>query len=101
MKFKKPLIKSDGYYVTLDDHCLVIKSGMPNSNNPTWLSQEICQWIFTTYNHIDFDKQKAIKDYIDDLVFALYFNIPLGSLGINKAEDIRELCAKSPYYNIN
>ncbi|GAI14950.1 unnamed protein product, partial [marine sediment metagenome] len=31
---------------------------------------------------IDFETQIIIKDYIDDLVFALYFNIRIKNLGI-------------------
>ncbi len=49
---------------------------------------------------IDFEKQQAIKDYIDDLVFALYFNIGLANLGLNKAEEIKAKCSKNPYYEL-
>lgn len=49
---------------------------------------------------IDFDKQKTLKDYIDNLVFALYFNIQLSDLGINKAEEIKNKCAKNQFYQI-
>jgi hypothetical protein len=49
---------------------------------------------------IDFEGQKAIKDYIDDLVFALYFNIPLKDLGVNKTEEIKGRCKKRPYYEL-
>jgi len=33
-------------------------------------------------------KQKQLKNYIDDLVFALYLNVPLKSIGLNKAKEI-------------
>lgn len=49
---------------------------------------------------IDSERQKFLKNYIDDLVFALYFNIPLENLGINKAKVINEICAKNPYYKL-
>jgi len=49
---------------------------------------------------IDFETQIIIKDYIDDLVFALYFNIPLKDLGINKAEEIKGRCQKHPHYKL-
>jgi len=49
---------------------------------------------------INFETQKTLKDYIDDLVFALYFNIPLGSLGTNRNEEIKTRCMKSPYYKL-
>jgi len=46
---------------------------------------------------IDFERQSQLKDYIDDLVFALYFNIPLKEVGLDKAEEIRGDCSKSKY----
>ncbi len=49
---------------------------------------------------IDYNKQQAMKDYIDDLVFALYFNIELEDLGLNKADRIKAECSKNPYYNL-
>lgn len=49
---------------------------------------------------IDFEKQAKLKDYIDDLVFALYFNIPLKEVSLDKAEDIRKACSTSKYYDI-
>jgi len=49
---------------------------------------------------IDFEKQAKLKDYIDDLVFALYFNIPLKEIGLDKAEEIQKECSKSKYYRL-
>lgn len=49
---------------------------------------------------IDFEKQKKIKDYIDDLVFALYFNVPIKKVGIDKAKEIKKECEKSKFYGI-
>ena len=49
---------------------------------------------------IDFERQKALKGYIDDLVFSLYFNIPLKDLGINRTEEIKRICQKYPYYEL-
>jgi hypothetical protein len=49
---------------------------------------------------IDFDKQKEIKDYIDDLVFALYFNVPVKKVGLNKAKEIKGLCNKNKFYKV-
>lgn len=47
---------------------------------------------------IDFEKQKQLKNYIDDLVFCLYFNIPVRNLGVNKAQEIKDLCSRNPHY---
>jgi len=49
---------------------------------------------------IDYEKQQKIKDYIDDLVFALYLNIGLEKLGLNQAEKIKEKCSRNPYYKL-
>lgn len=46
---------------------------------------------------IDMNKQKVLKNYIDDLVFALYFNIRLNNLGIN---NVRNKCVKHPAYKL-
>jgi methylase of polypeptide subunit release factors len=49
---------------------------------------------------IDFVKQREIKDYIDDLVFALYFNIPVKNLGIEYAADIKKSNSKNEFYRL-
>jgi hypothetical protein len=49
---------------------------------------------------IDFEKQESLKDYIDDLVFALYFNIPLTKVGFEHADEIKRECEKSTYYQL-
>jgi len=49
---------------------------------------------------IDLERQTKLKDYIDDLVFALYFNIPLKEVGLDKAEEIQKDCSKSKYYRL-
>lgn len=62
--------------------------------------QKISLQELKTLPAIDFEIQKTLKDYIDDLVFALYFNIPLKDLGINKAEEIKGRCQKHPHYKL-
>ncbi|PIU18879.1 MAG: hypothetical protein COT16_00745, partial [Elusimicrobia bacterium CG08_land_8_20_14_0_20_44_26] len=49
---------------------------------------------------IDFEKQKKIKDYIDDLVFALYFNVSINEISRNKFDKIKNLCSKNKCYPI-
>lgn len=49
---------------------------------------------------IDFEKQAKIKDYIDDLVFVLYFNIPIKKLGLNHVAEIKKLCQQNKFYKI-
>jgi hypothetical protein len=49
-----------------------------------------------------FDKayQTQLKNYIDDLVYALYFKIKLTDFGFEKAEQIKKLCSKNKYYQL-
>jgi hypothetical protein len=49
---------------------------------------------------IDFQKQAELKDYIDDLVFALYFNIPLAKVGLEYADEIKKLCDESKFHRL-
>ncbi|MDR3198254.1 MAG: SAM-dependent methyltransferase [Planctomycetaceae bacterium] len=48
---------------------------------------------------IDFNKQTKIKNYIDDLIFALYFNISLSKLGMSEVLNIKEHCRKNKFYD--
>ena len=50
---------------------------------------------------IDFEKQKEIKNYIDDLVFALYFGVELPNINFENAQVIEQLCNKNEFYNRN
>lgn len=53
-----------------------------------------------TLSVIDFEKQRLLKDYIDDLVFALYFGIRISDVGLKKAKAIKSLCEKNEFYKI-
>ncbi|MCK7505001.1 MAG: hypothetical protein MZV70_13590 [Desulfobacterales bacterium] len=47
---------------------------------------------------IDLQQQKKLKDYIDISIFALYFDVALDDLGLDKADQIRDICGKSPFW---
>ena len=49
---------------------------------------------------IDFERQSQIKDYIDDLVFSLYFKVKLPEIGFTNRENIKAACKKNKYYKI-
>ena len=49
---------------------------------------------------IDFELRDKIKNYIDDLVFTLYFNVPIKKIGIEKAGEIKKMCEESEFYKI-
>jgi len=44
--------------------------------------------------------QKKIQDYIDDLVFALYFDADISHIGIDHAEAVKNQCRTSRFYEI-
>ena len=50
---------------------------------------------------VDFEKQDKIKDYIDDLVFALYFNVPLQDISLEKAKLVKEACEENEFYKVS
>ncbi len=53
-----------------------------------------------TLHIIDIETQTKIKDYIDDLVFALYFNIHIPQIGIKNSQEIKNLCSKNEFYKV-
>jgi hypothetical protein len=48
----------------------------------------------------DLEYQKSLKEYIDDLVFALYFKIKLQNIGYKFKNEIKATCRKHKYYSI-
>jgi hypothetical protein len=67
-------------------------------NNGILLNKEITLSELKILPAIDFDEQTAIKNYIDDLLFALYFDISLSKLGITETSNIKNLCQKNKFY---
>jgi len=49
---------------------------------------------------IDFERQKKIKHHIDDLVFALYFNVPLRQKDIDNPDKIKLFCQSNHFYKV-
>jgi len=48
----------------------------------------------------DREYQAQLKNYIDDLVYALYFKVKLPELGFENAEQIKDVCANHKYYKL-
>lgn len=73
-----------------------------NENLPTLIDENGIGSISDLKNLpvIDFEKQKQIKNYIDDLVFALYFKIKLSSIGFSNREKIHTIVSKHKYYEL-
>ncbi len=49
---------------------------------------------------IDFELQKDIKNYIDNLIFSLYFNVKLLDNNFNNRNEIRKQCENHKYFNL-
>lgn len=47
---------------------------------------------------IDFEQQKTLKDYIDDLVFCLYFNFQIPKGKLSNVKFIKQLCEENRFY---
>jgi hypothetical protein len=62
------------------------------------LNKEINLSELKNLSAIDFEEQSAIKDYVDDLVFALYFNISLSKSTISEVLNVKKLCKKNEFY---
>ncbi|MDR2115284.1 MAG: Eco57I restriction-modification methylase domain-containing protein [Planctomycetaceae bacterium] len=73
-------------------------NGFNNCFNNDTLGNEINLSELKTLPAIDFNEQTKIKNYIDDLIFALYFNISLSKLGMPEALNIKKCCQKNEFY---
>jgi hypothetical protein len=49
---------------------------------------------------INYQKQKEKRNYINDLIFALYFNIKFKKIGLAHIKEIRKKCSKNPFYDL-
>lgn len=49
---------------------------------------------------IDLEKQSELKEYIDDLVFALYFNVPISQAEIDRPDKVKNKCSASEFYEM-
>jgi hypothetical protein len=100
----KLILEKDSEKITVtikDNQKLIEKVINEKFNMQTILeNQKISLIGLKTLPVIDFEKQKIIKDYIDDLVFTLYFNIHIPNLGMSEASKIKTKCAKNPYYKL-
>ncbi len=50
---------------------------------------------------IDFEKIDELKTHINNLIFALYFNVRILQSDIKTIENVKNLCAKNKYYKIS
>lgn len=108
-KQKFDSVTVDGQYLVLNDNedvikfkiksnAEIIKTKIDNKFNSK-NAFEITLHNLKFLEIIDKEQQSLYQDYIDDLVFSLYFNIPLNNLGIKNAENIKQLCKNNKYYN--
>lgn len=83
-----------------NDDNLVKKIIKEQCNNKLFKDKEINLSELKSLPAIDFEKQKVLKDYIDDLVFALYFNTRLRKAGFESAKSIKRECEENKFYKI-
>ena len=92
------------------------KTELPIKGGPKLVASTIAEWFGTrglklekhrislsdlrNLQVIDFEKQVKLKEYIDDLVFALYFKIPLKEVGLDRVEEMQKACSGSKYYQL-
>jgi hypothetical protein len=104
----------------VDDGKLVIVHGkqetaLPIRGNSSLISEKINDWLglerkfeerkyylseFREVNIIDDKKQLKLKNYIDDLVFSLYFNVLLDKSNVSEPQQVHKVCSKSKYYRL-
>ena len=84
------------FELEIPDECIVL------IKNTITLNKKISITLQELKNMIIFDaeRQHAIKNYVDDLIFALYFNVPLKKIGFQIANKIKTECSKNQNYNI-
>jgi hypothetical protein len=49
---------------------------------------------------VDKKLQNELKNYVDDLVFSLYFDVKLPKIGFKNAKDIKGVCSKNRFYKL-
>lgn len=49
---------------------------------------------------VDTKKQSIYKDYIDDLVFLIYFNIKINKVNFSNSDYIKSICRKNKFYKL-
>lgn len=84
-----------------DNYIEAVKSVLKNKyfdKNGNPLLTEVRLSELKSLSVIDFEYQQKLKDYIDDLVFALYFNVPIKTIGLEHSQDIKTLCSENEFY---
>ena len=64
------------------------------------LSKEIILNDLKNLTVIDFEEQEKIKQYIDNLIFALYFDIEIQNIGIESTVEIENICRQNEFYSL-
>jgi len=110
---KFDLVEVKGNYVKLKKNDKIIKCRIKKSMG---LVQKVINHEFSkdnllkksdtslsqlkSFEIIDFTKQRELKDYIDDLIFTLYFKISLKKVGFKNVSEIKKLCKGNKFYKI-
>ncbi len=99
-KDKLILIKNDSLYPLKIKNVNKFSAIMEALKNRYNLISKINLVELKNLKVIDKKEQLKIKDYIDDLVFVLYFNIPIKNINISNSQIIKEECKKNQFYKM-
>ena len=107
-KFDFLTVRDDKLLIQYENDCLEGKI----TGNPTLVAEVLVDYTNTLldangvgsvrelkkFPMVDFRLQKEIKSYVDDLVFALYFNVTLAEIGFVNCDSVHKTCKKHRYY---
>ncbi len=81
---------------------LIIKSikEEEGKKNGLFAKKEISLQNLKFMQVVDKEQQTEIKNYIDHLIFALYFDISIKKIGITEFEKIKKLCETNKFYKL-
>lgn len=92
--------KNNNVTVEIKDKIALVKQILTEMFNPLIINEPpIKLRELRNIPIIDVEQQKRIQDYINDLVYALYFKIKLPFLGFENKEKIKEICKKNQFYS--
>jgi hypothetical protein len=104
-------IKPEKYYLAFFEkrwrHSLLqMTEQLPVDEYRRLFFEDITKLIASFKNKLDIEgylnglPKKERAKTVDDLVFALYFNIPLTKVGLNCADEIKKVCQKNKFYGL-
>lgn len=109
-KFDSVKVKGNDLVICYKENCIRCNI----TGNPALVQQTLADNLFSLTDEngigsvselknlpvIDFTLQQEIKNYIDDLVYSLYFNVKQLDIGFENRDRVHAACLKHKYYNL-